>query len=192
MKYVHTIPVKMKTNLISSKLFAVSLLLAVGSVTTTLPALSSAQGGSSADTSVCNNESTISSYKATMPAGTIKARANPNFAVSGVSSCAAQFNVRIVAVTHAYVYDSVTRTYNEVTTMGYPITETTKDMVVKPGTFSLSIRLADKPADQVLQMRTEMHMYMSTSFDANGNLLPGAVQLATGTANWTQTNFITL
>lgn len=192
MRYVHTVAVKTKTNLISSRLFAASLLLAVGGVTTALPALTNAQGGSSVDVSVCNNESTVGSYKATMPAGTIKARANPNFTVSGVSSCPAQFNARIVAVTHAYAYDSVTRTYNEVTTMGYPITETTRDMVVKPGAFSLSIRLADKPADQVLQMRTEMHMYMSTSFDTNGSLVPDAVRLATSTANWTQTNFITL
>lgn len=192
MKYVHDVAVKTKTNVSKMKLLIVGAVLVSGSLTAALPALSSAQGGNSpVDVSVCNNGSTISSYNATMPAGTIKAGANPNFVVTGASSCAAQFTVRVVAVTTAYTYDFATNTYTPAMTSRYPITETTKDMVVKPGAFSLSIRLGDKPADQVLQMRTEMRMYMSSSFDASGNLLPGAVQLATATASWTQTNFVT-
>lgn len=192
MEYMHSVALKTKSNVSRVKLLIAGALVVSGSLTVALPALSSAQGGNPpVDVSACNNISTISSYSATMPAGTIKAGANPNFVVAGVSSCAAQFNVRVVAVTTAYSYDFATNTYTPAMTTRYPITETTKDMVVKPGAFSLSIRLADKPTDQVLQMRTEMRMYMSSSFDASGNLLPGAVQLANATASWTQTNFVT-
>lgn len=185
-KQSKVIATKLKTGL-------VSLAVVLTSSAAVLPSFVHAQGGTpSVDASTCNNSSTIAQYDATFPDGTIKARSNPNFVVSGINLCPAQFNVRIVSVTTAYVYDFATNTYNIAPTRGYPITETSKDITVKPGAFSVTVKLADKPTDRVLQMRTQMTMYMSSSFDASGRLSVGATALASDTASWTQTNFITL
>lgn len=191
---IYTINQRPKTgNYSKVKLTLAGLVLVAVTAIATTPAFVFAQGGAktTVDVSACNNADTIVQYGASFPDGTIKARSNPNFVITGSSLCAAQFTVRLVSITTAYAYDFATNTYSLASTTGYPITEVSKDITVKPGVFKITNTLADKPADQVLQMRTEVKMYMSSSFDASGKLLPGAVQLATDTANWTQTNFVT-
>lgn len=191
---IYTINKRTKAHDFSRAKLAVAglALVAVTAIATT-PAFVFAQGGNktTVDASACNNASTIVQYGVSFPDGTIKARSNPNFVITGSSLCAAQFTARLVSITIAYTYDFATNTYKLASTPGYPITEVSKDITVKPGVFKITNTLADKPADQVLQMRTEVKMFASSSFDASGKLLPDAVELATGTANWTQTNFVT-
>lgn len=144
------------------------------------------------DTSACNYEGVLTQYDATMPAGTVRQNTNPEFVMSGSSLCGSEMSVRFVLTTTPYVYDFATNTYTQLNLNGYPFTEITRDNVVKPGVFSVRFKGIEYNVNQVTQMKTQVTAYMSSSFDASGRLLPGAVPLATDQANWTKTNFITL
>jgi hypothetical protein len=176
----------------TASLMALGLVLAAGSTLSVVSAKGGTGGGTTVDASVCNTAATVLDYNATFPAGTIKAGVTPEFQITGSSTCPVQFNARFVSITKAYTYDLATRSYVLAELPGYPVTEVSKDVVIKPGAFSIKNRIADKPVSGVYQMFTEVQMYMSTSFDASGALLPDAVLLGTDVANWTQTNFITL
>jgi len=200
MYYTHNKSSKLGRSLSSFKKAGLSLaIVAAGSFATTLPGMVSAKGGVTGtattpvvDTSACNSADYVVGYNATFPSGTIKAGVTPEFQITGASACAFQFNARFVSVTTAYTYNVATNQLELADLRGYPVTEVSKDVVIKPGAFSIKNRIADKPVSGVYQMRTEVRMYMSTSFDANGNLLPDAVLLGTDVANWTQTNFVTV
>ena len=142
-----------------------------------------------ADTSICNTATSFSQWDVSFPDGTIKAGVNPNFLINAASVCPVQFNVRIVSVSTGYSYDSAVRQY---VPTGFSRSETSREMTVKPGVNRLNNKLGEHTVNQVTQMVTVMSVYHSSSFDANGRLLPGATPLASDSANWTQTNFITL
>lgn len=148
-------------------------------------------GGTVVDPSTCNSAESIPQWTVVMLAGTVKAGVSPNFAIFGASACPIQFDGRIISVSTPVALDQDTGVYTPIDLNNYPYTETSKDIVIKPGVFGISNKLPSHGVAEVTQFETVMSLYMSTSFDAGGRLLPGAVQLASGTSHWTQTPFRT-
>jgi hypothetical protein len=148
-------------------------------------------GGVAVDPSTCNMAESIPEWTVVMLAGTIKAGVSPNFAIFGASACPVQFDGRIISVSTPVAFDQDTGVYTPIELNHYPYSETSKAMVIKPGVFGISNKLPSHGVAEVTQFETVMSLYMSTSFDATGQLLPDAVQLASGTSHWTQTPFQT-
>lgn len=143
------------------------------------------------DVTACNYTGVLDQFNATMPAGTVKLGANPEFLMTGSSLCAGQMDVSFVLTTTPYTY--VNNQLVQLNLNGYPFTEVSRSNVVKPGAFSVRHKGPDFGVNQVVQMRTQVTAYQTTSIDpATNRPFAGAVPLATDEAGWTQTNFVTL
>lgn len=199
MTYKHNKKTYVKQSMrLAGVLAGLALLVGVTNINLYSKSTSSAKGGGGTagtgtvvDTSICNTPDSVANFKQVMSAGTVKSKVNPEFVVTGSNLCAVAFNARFVSVTRAYDYDFNTNTYTLSNLPGYPRTEVTKAISIKPGAMNVRFKLNEFPVVGIVQMQTVMTMYHESSFNANGTLKADAVALATDDSRWTQTDAVT-
>ncbi len=160
--------------------------LMVGAFAVTTPSVNA--GGDPDPSAICNMSTNILQFDATFPDGTIKAGVSPQFEIGVANTCSQSFNGRFVTVTTPNVYDAE----GTLVPIGPATTQISKDVLFKSNTYKLyKNKLSSIGVNQVVQMRSVISLYHSSSFEANGSLKPGATPMASDMVGWTQTNFRT-